>query len=399
VALSLEPFRATLRPPGAARLLVASLLGRMPSGMGPLALVLLVQGLRGSYADAGLVAGAFAVAQAVGGPAQSRLIDRTGQTLVLGVCGTGFAAAFAAMAVAADRQAGTGWLVGLAVAAGLLFPPFASALRALWPSMLTPDQLPGAYALESTVQELVFIAGPLLVAALVATTSPAVAVVAAAGCTLAGTAVFVTADRSRRWRGSSAAADWAGPLRSPTVVTVVAAQPLIAIAFAHLQVAVAAHAERLGVPPAAGVLLAVWTLGSLTGGLLNGALAWKATPRRRLLTLAAALAAAFAPLALTPSLVPFGLLLAIAGLPIAPYLAAGYTLVGQAAPQGTTTEAFTWVTTGFLAGLAAGSALAGAVVQTAGPVAAFLTASAALAAAAVLMAARARTLDLPDSAR
>jgi len=396
VALSLEPFRATLRPPGAARLLVASLLGRMPSGMGPLALVLLVQGLRGSYAEAGLVAGAFAVAQAVGGPAQSRLIDRTGQTLVLGLGGTAFAAAFTAIAVAAGRDAGTGWLVGLAATAGLLFPPFASALRALWPSMLTPAELPGAYALESTVQELVFIAGPLLVAALVATAGPGVAVAVAAGCTLAGTALFVTAERSRRWRGAPGAADWAGPLRSPAVVTIVAAQPLVAIAFAHLQVAVTAHAERLGVPAASGVLLGVWTLGSLLGGLLNGTVAWDATPRRRLLTLAAALAAAFTPLALTPGLVTFGLLLVVAGLPIAPYLAACYTIVGRAAPPGTATEAFTWVATGFLIGLAAGSAISGVVVQTAGPDAAFATATAVLATAAVLLAIRARTLNLPD---
>lgn len=394
MALSLEPFRATLRPPGAARLLAASLLGRMPSGMGPLALVLLVQGLRGSYADAGLVAGAFAVAQAVGGPVQSRLIDRTGQTLILGACGPAFSVAFVAVAVAAGQDASTLLLVGLAAAAGLLFPPFSSALRALWPTMLPPDRLAGAYALESTVQELVFIVGPLLVAGLVAVAGPAAAVHVAAGCTLAGTVGFVTSPRSRRWRGQPSTVDWAGPLRSPAVVTVVATQPLVAVAFSHLQVAVAGHAEQLGVQAASGVLLGVWTAGSLAGGLLNGVIAWDATPRRRLLTFAAALAVAFAPLVLTPGLVPFGLLLFCAGLPIAPYLAATYTVIGQHAPEGTTTEAFTWVASGFLIGLAAGSALAGALVDAAGPSGALLAAVAVLGIAAAVSTARAGTLDV-----
>src|SRR6187200_2893516 len=46
----------------------------------PLAVVLLVQHETGSFAQAGAVTAAFAIASAISGPAQGRLIDRVGHT-------------------------------------------------------------------------------------------------------------------------------------------------------------------------------------------------------------------------------------------------------------------------------------------------------------------------------
>ena len=82
-SLSLAPYRALLRRPGTVRLVATSVLARMPSGMGGLSLVLLVQSSTGSFGLAGLVAGAFTIGISAGGPLQGRLIDRLGQTRVL----------------------------------------------------------------------------------------------------------------------------------------------------------------------------------------------------------------------------------------------------------------------------------------------------------------------------
>ena len=43
-----------------------------------------------------------------------------------------------------------------------------------------------------------------------------------------------------------------------------------------------------------------------------------------------------------------------------------YALVGRAVSPGSETEAFTWVTAALVGGLAAGSAAAGAVIETGG---------------------------------
>jgi MFS family permease len=51
-----------------------------------------------------------------------------------------------------------------------------------------------------------------------------------------------------------------------------------------------------------------------------------------------------------------------------------YTLIEELAPRGTVTEAFTWVSTTFLAGISGGVALAGVVSDAYGPKSAFVLA-------------------------
>ena len=74
----------------------------------------------------------------------------------------------------------------------------------------------------------------------------------------------------------------------------------------------------------------------------------------------------------------------LAGLGIALAIACLYLLVDRLAPAGTVTEAFTWVTTAFATGFAAGNALGGSLVHRVGTDRAFLVAAAGVAAAALL---------------
>jgi predicted MFS family arabinose efflux permease len=77
-------------------------------------------------------------------------------------------------------------------------------------------------------------------------------------------------------------------------------------------------------------------------------------------------------LAAAPGLAPLGALLVLAGALVAPALAGIYTLVEQSAPAGAVTQTFAGLAVALLGGSAAGSALAGVVVQAHGPAAAFL---------------------------
>ena len=75
---------ASLRSfPGALRLASVSIIARLPQAMLSIALLVHVRHLTGSFATAGIVAGAFAVSLGVGGPLLGRLVDRRGQTMVL----------------------------------------------------------------------------------------------------------------------------------------------------------------------------------------------------------------------------------------------------------------------------------------------------------------------------
>jgi MFS family permease len=171
-------YRAVLGRPGAARLLASSLLGRMPVGMITLATVLTVRGATGSYAVAGAVTGAYAVANSLIAPVHGRLIDRFGQTRVLLPCSTLLALSLLGLAAGATLGAPVALLAVCAVLAGLGMPPLSASGRALWGTLLgRGDALQAAFALETTAQELIFILGPLLVGLCVTVLAPAASLV------------------------------------------------------------------------------------------------------------------------------------------------------------------------------------------------------------------------------
>jgi MFS family permease len=382
--MRLRVYLDVLRTPSVGRLLGSAIVGRMPTAMAGLAIVLLVREAGGSYAVAGPVAGAYSVALALTSPLLGRLVDRVGQTRVLVGCAAASALSFGALA-AAGRTASPALLAVLAALAGASIPPVGACMRALWSELLDhAGQLQAAFAVESTVQELIFVVGPPLVALLAAVFSPAAAVLGTAVLLLLGVSVFAATPASRAWRPRRRAADWAGPLRSPGIRAVLATIVLLAGAFGTVEVTVVAGAEQLGSRTLAGPLLALWAVGSMVGGLAFGSRASERGPERRMIGLLVLVVAGIALLAVATGLAQLGAGMILAGLGIAPAIACLYLLVDRLAPAGTVTEAFTWVTTAFATGFAAGNALGGTLVQHVGIDRAFLVAAAGVAAAALL---------------
>jgi MFS family permease len=382
--MRLRIYLAVLRTPSVTRLLSSAVVGRMPTGMAGLAIVLLVRGAGGSYAVAGVVAGTYSAALALTSPLLGRLVDRVGQTRVLAGCAVASALSFGALAVV-GRGASPMVLAGLAALAGASIPPVGACMRALWSDLLgRDDQLQAAFAVESTVQELIFVVGPPLVAVLATAVSPAAAVLGTGALLLAGVGVFAATPASRAWRPRRRAGDWAGALRSPGIRAVLATIVLLAGAFGVVEVTVVAGAEQLGSRTLAGPLLALWALGSMAGGLAFGSRASDRGPERRMIGLLALVMAGIALLSVAAGVVQLAAGMLLAGLGIAPAIACLYLLVDRLAPTGTVTEAFTWVTTAFAAGVAAGNALGGGLVYRVGTDRAFLVAAGGVAAAVLL---------------
>jgi MFS family permease len=395
--MRLRVYLDVLRTPSVSRLLGSAVVGRMPTAMAGLAIVLLVREAGASYAVAGLVAGAYSIALALTSPLLGRLVDRVGQTRVLVGCAGASALSFGALA-AAGRSASPAVLAALAALAGASSPPVAACMRALWSKLLGHGgQLQAAFAVESTVQELIFVVGPPLVALLAAVFSPAAAVLGTGALLLVGVGVFAATPASRAWRGQRRAADWAGPLRSPGIRAVMASIVLLAGAFGTVEVTVVADAEQLGSRTLAGPLLALWAAGSMVGGLSFGNRASDRGPEQRMIGLLLLVVAGIALLAVAGGLVQLGAGMVLAGLGIAPAIACLYLLVDRLAPAGTVTEAFTWVTTAFATGFAGGNALGGTLVQRVGIDAAFLIAAGGVAAAALLARLRRHALAAPPA--
>ncbi len=151
-----------LRARHATRLLVGTLIGRLPNATAPIAIVLFVRAEGGSYSLAGVLAAVYGVANAVGQPVLGRLVDLKGQPRVQLP-----AALLSAAAMSVFAYAGTGSLVVAYAAvalAGLFTPPLEGGLRALWSSVLPKEEhVHRAYALDAVAQEVMFAVGPLLV--------------------------------------------------------------------------------------------------------------------------------------------------------------------------------------------------------------------------------------------
>jgi hypothetical protein len=88
--------------------------------------------------------------------------------------------------------------------------------------------------------------------------------------------------------------------------------------------------------------MAAWAAGSGVGGLTYGGREHASAPGPRWVRLAAAFPLCSLPLLLAPSILAMAPLALIAGLCLAPYMAAANQLIGDVAPPGAVTEAFAW---------------------------------------------------------
>jgi MFS family permease len=380
-------------------LLATGTLARLPIGINGLAAVLLLQDERGSFGIAGLAAGALALGTGVGTPLMARVVDRTGPR-VLGLlailCAIGL---LGLLALAASAPPAV--VVLLAGVTGAVAPPVSSLLRALYPKMLRgrPELIHGAFALDSVLTELLFIAGPALTAAIAVLISPGAALVVSAGAVTIGTFSFlaVLGDGVDDAAGEIAPpSGLLGALRAPGVRTLVVTMLPVGFAFGILEITITAFATDEGHRELAGVLLTLWAVASAAGGLVYGARPRRGTASDTHLRVALALPLGLAPILLATSPWTMALLVIPAGIFIAPLLATRNELAGLVAPPGTETEAYTWPLTAIVAGIAGGAALAGVLVDAAGWRAAAVTAVGCAAVGSALALARRGTLRAPE---
>ncbi|MEI7439336.1 MAG: MFS transporter, partial [Thermoleophilia bacterium] len=187
------PYKDILGVPSVPRLIVAAIVGRMPVGMGALALFLLVRGSGGSYAIAGLAVSAATIGTSFGSPVLGRLIDRQGQTRVLVLSMLSQVTALLALTLLAPS--GGILLFGLCIVYGFSNPPLAASMRAGWSTLFTDRrQLTQAFSLDSTAQVAIWILGPLLAATIAGAIDPRATLVVMAAFSVIGVTWFATSE-------------------------------------------------------------------------------------------------------------------------------------------------------------------------------------------------------------
>jgi MFS family permease len=361
------------------------MIGRAPMSMFGLGTVLLVAASTGRYGLAGLVSAAGSIGYAVCAPQIARLADRYGQHRVLRPLIAFFAIACVVFVSCAELKAPLWLLMITGCLAGSSMPSLGSMVRARWSALLAdPAELQSAFALESVVDEMVFVVGPALVTVL-ATAVPPAGVLLCAVLAVTGTLFFAaqrqteppirpheprrlpTEERAEGAGAGRPARIRLGRLPAPGLLTMAPLYLFLGAMFASIDLSTVDFAQRHGHKPLAGLILGTYAFGSGVGGLWYGSRSWRAPLERRFALTLILTVAGVATFWTQPSLLSLDGGVLIAGLTIAPTLIAGYALIERQTRGARQTEAMTWLSSAISIGVAVGSAICGRIIDTVGP--------------------------------
>jgi MFS family permease len=292
-----------------------------------------------------------------------RLMGRIGIRQVVLLAATLCAACIAAIALAPMPVAA---VVGLALLAGLTFPPITAAVRTIYPKLVNARLLPPLFSLDASLQELIWIGGPVAVTFVATSISTSLGLLLSVVLLLGGGLWFAVSPEVGRVRIPRSRRRFGAVLARPTVLLATLIGFLLIASCAAVEASVAG-AFGTG-DSVSGVVLAVWSVASLAGGFALGRLQigpW-ALPGRLIVVVAG--------LALTPFVSGFWALsgaLVLSGFGLAPALAVLSATVSSSVKFSDTAEAYGWTNTGQLVGVALGAALAGQLLDHQGPSAAF----------------------------
>ena len=384
-------YLAVLRRPHAAPLAAWASLARLQFGVLPIATLLLLASTRGSYAEAGAATAAYGLMVGLLMPLRARAADRWGHDRVLVAFALLNALGIAAVVALA---AGPLWLlVVVSLAAGALPAPVGPVVRSSWHDIVEGDDdlLRRAYSFDSVSEEVLYVAGPIVAAAAVAVWgAPAVILTSAAALVIA-CAGMTTVLRGMRLSSEERPPRPRVPWRGLAFLLGLLPAIAIGLLLGGLELAAVALIVSLAGQGLAGVPAALISLGSIVGGLVYGRRRWPGTAAAQSVAAVLGAAAAVAIGASVAGILPAVLAaFLVAGLFVAPAVVASY-LVADEAVRGASAESTAWVTAAFNVGTAAGTLMAGLLVDLRSPSAAMLVlalATAALTTVGVLAARR-----------
>src|SRR5690606_9284974 len=327
------PYRGLFAGPGVKGFVLAGFFGRMPMSMLGIGIVLLVQGLTGSFAMAGAVSAVCSLAFAVAAPLSGRLSDRFGQGRVI----VPFAVVNALALVALMASAGLGlpaWtLYATALLAGATSLSLGSMVRARWSHLHGGSaKLHTAFAFESVADEVIFVTGPALVTVLATAVNRYAGLTAALVAMLAGSLALALQRGTEPPVRSAGAGGDGSPILIPGVALLSCVYLSLGAVFGSVDLITVAFADEHGIRGASGFLLAAFAGGSMVSGLWFGSRHWRISLRGRFVRALGVFLVGLLPLVFIGTVPVMAVALFVAGLAISPTLITGFSLTERLVP-------------------------------------------------------------------
>lgn len=361
-------YRDIFRAPGAKGFAAAGFVARLPIAMAPIGIVAMLSQTHGEYWLAGAVSATYALTNALVSPQISRLVDRYGQTSIVVPATLVSVIAFTALMIAANQNWST-WTLFVAGFFAAAMPSMPAMIRARWTEIFRgKPELNTAFAFESSMDEMMYIAGASLSVGLAVSVFPEAGILASTVLLTIGTAAFIMQRSSEPKLRSADQRATGSAIRLPAVQIVTLALIFVGAIFATAEVSAVAITEELGQPNAASLVVGIYAVGSFVLGLVLGALKLTTPLQKQFAVAVGVVALTQVPLLFFTGTVPLlATAVFVSGLAISPTFITAFGLIERRVPESMLTEGVTWVMTGIGIGMALGAFLAGWVVDNLGP--------------------------------
>jgi MFS family permease len=380
--VSLAPYADLLRRPGVLRLVLVALVARIPHAATGVVVTLHVVGPLGKgYAQAGLVAAAMTVGMAIGAPWRGRRVDARGVRRAL-LPSVIIEAAVWVVAPFLGYEA----LIGAAFVAGVFLVPVFSVVRQSLGVLVPLGEQRTAYALDSVGTELTFMLAPAIGVLIATQVSTTAALVTVGIATVGSGALLMWFDPPTRSHQVAGAGDdgttrpapvveradrAAARVLTPALLALLATSVAASLVLNGTDVSIVASLKGWGQESSLGWMMALWSAGSVLGGLVYGAGRRVVHP----LALALTLSVLTVPAAFVHSPLLLAVAVFVAGLPCAPALSSITATLARLVPEERRGEAMGWQGTAMTVGGSLGAPLCGWMIDASGPGAGFLTAA------------------------
>lgn len=363
----LASYRPLFEVPGARVFITGGMIARSAGAMFGVATVAMIAARRGSYELAGAVMAVGMVALAVFAPFLGRLVDRYGQRRIAipFFIWSGF---WATMTVLASVRDWPSWVLFVTYPLVGLIPSLGTMARARWTHIFAgdPRSLHTALSFEQVMEEITFVVGPVLAVWLSTTLFPEAGFVFAAVCYGVGVAVFVSARSTEPPVVPHHERPHGHAHHNPGLIPLAFIMTMTGAIFGVNEVVTLAVAEDAGQKNAAGPILALYAVGSAVAGLVFGHYSHGRSLVKLLIAGTLGMALLEAPVLLATNLWLLAVIMLFAGMATAPTLITTMNLIERIVPKAQLNEGMTIVLTGLIIGIAAGSAVSGAVVDRIG---------------------------------
>jgi len=364
----ISPYRSVLKTPGALAFTTAAFIARLPISMIGLGIVLYISGRTNSYALAGALTAAFTISAAGFAIVTSRFIDRYGQRKLLPSLIAVHGLSLVGFVLLVTYQSPLVMQFVAIIIAGGTQPAIGAAVRARWVYVLTGDRrLRTAFAWESILDELIFTIGPLFATSLALYVALPLPIIVAAAFAVVGTLTLASLKQSEPPPQPRHPVDATHAITEPGIGIMISVALGAGVLFGSFEVSTVAFTRGQDQSWATGVVLALFALGSLCGGLWFGSRHFRSSLPGQLTVTSVALLAVLLPLPFLPNVLLLAIAAALAGTLVAPVLISMFALTQRLVRPELLTEGLTWVNSGLAAGFALGVAVSGALVDQRGP--------------------------------